>query len=221
MPGYYIHIVTFRHALLTFRIGSKPKIRTIELPYTCCMESTVILENVVASTALAEDFNLEKMMESGLEGAEYNKKKFPGLVYRIENPKAAFLIFTSGKVVCTGAKSIENAHAAIITLANTLKDIGFDKIYPEPEVHVQNIVASADLKTTLNLNTIAIAFGLENVEYEPEVFPGLIYRVEAPKVVVLVFSSGKLVITGGKTPEDCDEGLRIVRTEFDNLGLLY
>ena len=214
-------IVTFQHVLLTFRIGSKPKIRTIELPYMCCMESTVILENVVASTALAEDFDLEKMMESGLEGAEYNKAKFPGLVYRIENPKAAFLIFTSGKVVCTGAKSIENAHKAIITLANTLKDIGFDKIYPEPEVHVQNIVASADLKTTLNLNTIAIAFGLENVEYEPEVFPGLIYRVEAPKVVVLVFSSGKLVITGGKTPEDCDEGLRIISTEFDNLGLLY
>ncbi|HWQ47947.1 MAG TPA: TATA-box-binding protein [Methanosarcina sp.] len=185
------------------------------------MESTVKLENVVASTTLAEDFDLEKMMESGLEGAEYNKTKFPGLVYRIENPKAAFLIFTSGKVVCTGAKSIENAHAAIITLANTLKDKGFDKIDPEPEAHVQNIVASADLKTTLNLNTIAIAFGLENVEYEPEVFPGLIYRVEAPKVVVLVFSSGKLVITGGKTPEDCNEGLRIVKTEFDNLGLIY
>ena len=184
------------------------------------MESTVKLENVVASTTLAEDFDLVKMMESGLEGAEYNKTKFPGLIYRIKNPKAAFLIFTSGKVVCTGAKSIENAHAAIITLATILKDIGFDKVDPEPEVHVQNIVASADLKTTLNLNTIAIAFGLENVEYEPEVFPGLIYRVEAPKVVVLVFSTGKLVITGGKTPEDCEEGMRIIRTDFDNLGLL-
>ena len=185
------------------------------------MESTVKLENVVASTKLAEDFDLVKMMESGLEGAEYNKTKFSGLVYRIENPKAAFLIFTSGKVVCTGAKSIENAHAAVITLANILKDIGFDKIDLEPEVHVQNIVASADMKTTLNLNTIAIAFGLENVEYEPEVIPGLIYRVEAPKVVVLVFSSGKLVITGGKCPEDCEEGMRVVKSEFDNLGLLY
>ncbi|AAM31880.1 TATA-box-binding protein [Methanosarcina mazei] len=185
------------------------------------MESTITIENVVASTRLAEDFDLEKMMESGLEGAEYNKVKFPGLVYRINNPKAAFLIFTSGKVVCTGSKSIGNAHAAIINLANTLKSICCEKIDLEPDVRVQNIVASADLKTNLNLNTIAIAFGLENVEYEPEVFPGLIYRVEAPKVVVLVFSSGKLVITGGKCPEDCEEGLRIVKTEFDNLGLLY
>jgi TATA-box binding protein (TBP), component of TFIID and TFIIIB len=185
------------------------------------MESTVKIENVVASTTLAENFDLVKIMESGLEGAEYNKTKFPGLVYRIENPKAAFLIFTSGKVVCTGSKSVENAHTAMIALASTLKDIGFDKIDLKPEVYVQNIVASADLKATLNLNTIAIAFGLENVEYEPEVFPGLIYRVEVPKVVVLVFSSGKLVITGGKCPEDCEEGMRIVRTEFDNLGLLY
>ncbi|AAM03731.1 TPA: TATA-box-binding protein [Methanosarcina acetivorans] len=184
------------------------------------MESTITIENVVASTALATEFDLVKIMDSGLEGAEYNKTKFPGLVYRIDNPKAAFLIFTSGKVVCTGAKTINNAHKAITNLANKLKDIGCDKINLEPEIHVQNIVASADLKTTLNLNTIAIAFGLENVEYEPEVFPGLIYRVEAPKVVVLVFSSGKLVITGGKCEEDCNGGLRIVRKEFDNLGLL-
>jgi transcription initiation factor TFIID TATA-box-binding protein len=181
------------------------------------MESTITIENVVASTALAEEFDLVKM-ESGLKGAEYNKRKFPGLIYRINNPKAAFLIFTSGKVVCTGSKTINNAHNAIINLANKLKDIGCDKIILEPEICVQNIVASADLKTTLNLNAIAIAFGLENVEYEPEVFPGLIYRVEAPKVVILVFSSGKLVITGGKCEEDCNGGLQVVRNELDNFG---
>lgn len=186
----------------------------------CFMESIITIQNIVASTTLAEDFDLVKIMESGLEGAEYNKAKFPGLVYRIQNPKAAFLIFTSGKVVCTGSKSVENAHKAIITLANTLKDIGFDKIDLDPEVHVQNIVATADLKTNLNLNTIVMALGMENVEYEPEVFPGLVYRIDAPKLVVLIFSSGKLVIAGGKIPEDCEEGLRIISTEFDNLGLL-
>ncbi|WP_292391896.1 TATA-box-binding protein [Methanosarcina sp. UBA5] len=184
------------------------------------MEYTITIENVVASTTLAEDFDLQKI-EAGLEGAEYNKAKFPGLVYRIANPKAAFLIFTSGKVVCTGAKNVENANIAIINLANTLKSIGCEKINPEPEIHIQNIVATADLKTNLNLNTIVIAFGMENVEYEPEVFPGLVYRLEAPKVVVLIFSSGKLVITGGKSPEDCEEGLQVIKEEFDNLGLLY
>ena len=185
------------------------------------MESTLKIENVVTSVTLAENFDLLKLMEAGLEGAKYNKEKFPGLVYRIEKPKACFLLFTSGKVVCTGAKSIENAHAAIINLANMLKSIGCEKIDLEPEIHVQNIVASADLKATLNLNAAVIGFGMENVEYEPEVFPGLIYRIEAPKLVVLVFSSGKLVIAGGKSPEDCEEGLRIIKAQFDNLGLLF
>jgi transcription initiation factor TFIID TATA-box-binding protein len=184
------------------------------------MEHTITIENVVASTTLAEEFNLQKI-EAGLEKAEYNKAKFPGLVYRIESPKAAFLIFTSGKVVCTGAKTIKNANMAIINLANTLRSIGCEKINPEPEVHIQNIVATADLETNLNLNTIVIAFGMENVEYEPEVFPGLVYRLGDPKIVVLIFSSGKLVITGGKSPEDCEKGLQVIKKEFDNLGLLY
>ena len=185
------------------------------------MEPTVTIENVVTSTKLAENFDLQKLMETGLEGAEYNKTKFPGLVYRIQNPKAAFLIFTSGKVVCTGSKSPEKAHMAMINLANKLNSIGCKEINIEPEIHVQNVVASANLKTNLNLNAVLIAFGMENAEYEPEVFPGLVYRLEAPKVVVLVFSTGKLVITGGKCPEDCEEGLRIIKSQFDNLGLLY
>lgn len=87
-------------------------------------------------------------------------------------------------------------------------------------IHIQNIVAFADLKTTLNLNAIAIALGLKNVEYEPEVFPGLVYKIESPKLVLLVFSSGKLIIACGKSPEDCEKDLRIIRTELDNLGLL-
>jgi transcription initiation factor TFIID TATA-box-binding protein len=77
-------------------------------------------------------------------------------------------------------------------------------------------VASADLKTDLN----AIALGLENIEYEPEQIPGLVYRIKQPKVVVLIFSSGKLVVTGGKSPEECEEGVRIVRMQLENMGLL-
>lgn len=185
------------------------------------MEPTITIENVVASTKLAEDFDLQKLMETGLNGSEYNKTKFPGLVYRIENPKVVFLIFHSGKVVCAGAKSAEKAHTAVINLANELNSIGCKGIYLDPEVQVQNVVATANLKTNLNLNAIAIAFGLENVEYEPEVFPGLVCRLEKPKVVVLIFCTGKLVITGGKCPEDCAEGLRIIKKQFENLGLLY
>ena len=183
------------------------------------MKSTIDIVNVVASTKLAEAFDLPKI-EADLEGAVYNKKKFPGLVYRVKAPKAAFLIFTSGKVVCTGSKNVEDVRTAIINLAKTLKSIGFENINMEPEIHVQNIVASADLKTDLNLNAVALGLGLENIEYEPEQFPGLVYRIKHPKVVVLIFSSGKLVITGGKSPEECEEGARIVRMQLENMGLL-
>ncbi|OQB24847.1 MAG: TATA-box-binding protein 2 [Euryarchaeota archaeon ADurb.Bin190] len=81
-------------------------------------------------------------------------------------------------------------------------------------------MASADLKTDLNLNAIALGLGLENIEYEPEQFPGLVYRIKQPKVVVLIFSSGKLVVTGGKSPEECEEGVHIVRMQLENMGLL-
>jgi transcription initiation factor TFIID TATA-box-binding protein len=184
------------------------------------MKSVIDIQNIVASTTLAENFDLNKIKDR-LEGAEYNQVKFPGLVYRIENPKACFLIFTSGKVVCTGSKNIENVHTAIINVINTLKSIDCEKIDPEPEIHIQNIVASADLKTNLNLNALVMAFGMENVEYEPEVFPGLVYRIEVPKVVILIFSSGKVVIAGGKVPEDCEEALHLLEKELNSLGLLY
>jgi transcription initiation factor TFIID TATA-box-binding protein len=183
------------------------------------MESTINIENVVASTKLAEEFDLIKI-ESELEGAEYNKEKFPGLVYRVKAPRAAFLIFTSGKVVCTGAKNVADVRTVITNMAQTLKSIGFEDVNLNPEIHVQNIVASADLKTDLNLNAIALGLGLENIEYEPEQFPGLVYRIKVPKVVVLIFSSGKLVVTGGKSPDECEEGVKIVRVQLENLGLL-
>jgi len=184
-----------------------------------CMGSPINVENVVASTKLADEFDLQKI-EAKLEGAEYNKVKFPGLVYRTKNPKAAFLIFTSGKVVCTGAKNIEDIRTVITTLAKTLKSIGIEKIYPEPEINVQNIVATADFRVDLNLNAIVLGLGMENVEYEPEQFPGVVCRVKQPKVVVLIFSSGKLVVTGGKTTEDCEEGVQVIRKGLENMGLL-
>jgi len=181
-------------------------------------ESSIKIENVVASTKLAEEFDLT-VIESEFEGAEYNKQKFPGLVYRVSDPKAAFLVFTSGKVVCTGAKNVDDVHTVIGNMAKKLNSIGI-KTMDDPQITVQNIVASADLHTILNLNAIAIGLGLENIEYEPEQFPGLVYRIDEPKVVVLIFSSGKLVVTGGKSPEDCEKGVEVVRRQLDNMGLL-
>jgi transcription initiation factor TFIID TATA-box-binding protein len=181
-------------------------------------ESKIKIQNVVASTKLADSFDLAKI-ESALEGAEYNKAKFPGMVYRVTNPKAAFLIFTSGKVVCTGAKNVEDVETVIKNLANKIESLDI-KVQNKPEITIQNIVASADLGANLNLNAIAIGFGFENIEYEPEQFPGLVYRIASPKIVVLIFSSGKLVVTGGKSPDDCNRGVEIVREQLEGMSLL-
>ncbi|KAF5423795.1 MAG: transcription initiation factor TFIID TATA-box-binding protein, partial [Candidatus Methanomarinus sp.] len=94
------------------------------------------------------------------------------------------------------------------------------EVVEDPQITIQNIVASADLGTKLNLNAIAIGLGFENIEYEPEQFPGLVYRINSPKIVVLIFSSGKLVVTGGKSPNDCQRGVEIVREQLENMSLL-
>ena len=91
----------------------------------------------------------------------------------------------------------------------------------DPEIVVQNIVASSDLGTEINLNAIAISLGLEKVEYEPEQFPGLVYRIDEPKVVVLLFGSGKLVCTGARKPSDVELAVEKIAAELKSAGLLH
>ena len=176
------------------------------------------IENVVASTQIGENIDLNKISRE-IKDSEYKPKQFPGLVLRTKEPKAAALVFRSGKVVCTGAKSVEDARRAVKQIVKMLKKIGISVI-DEPEVKVQNIVASADLGVDLNLNAIAIGLGLENIEYEPEQFPGLVYRLDNPRVVVLIFGSGKMVVTGGKSPDDARRAVERISEELRTLGLM-
>lgn len=176
------------------------------------------IENVVSTTRFSDHFDLNKI-NSVLDRAEYHKQKFPGLIFRMNEPRAVFLLFNSGKVVCTGCKSIENAKNAFDKLYRKLIELGVD-VQSSYEVSVQNIVASAEVGNFLNLNAVALGFGMENVEYEPEQFPGLVYRMDIPKVVILLFGSGKLVITGGRSPLDCKTALIQLRDTLLNLKLL-
>ena len=176
------------------------------------------IENVVSTMKLSDNLDLNDI-KSKLENAEYNKSRFPGLVFRIKDPKAVFLLFNSGKVVCTGCKSIEDAKKSGEMLNKKLTDLGI-KTTGNYEVIIQNIVASAELGDALNLNAVALGLGMENIEYEPEQFPGLVYRMFDPKVVLLLFGSGKLVITGGKSPKDCENALLRIRNMLFNLNLL-
>ena len=180
-------------------------------------EINIKIENVVANARITESLDLE-YVESQLEAAMFTKKKFPGLVYRTKEPKSAFLIFRSGKVVCTGAKTKEGVRVVMDKLSTDLRGIGIE-VEEHPEFKVQNIVASADLGKELNLGAIVMGLELEGMEYEPEVFPGLVYRITDPKSAILIFSSGKLVITGGKTLDDCEKSVEILLTKLRSLNL--
>ena len=133
--------------------------------------------------------------------------------------KTAVLIFRSGKVNCTGAKNLANVRLTIKTIIEKLKKSGIE-VEDDPEIVVQNIVAVYDLESDLNLTQIAMSLGLENVEYEPEQFPGLVYRVEEPKVVLLLFGSGKVVCTGAKEENEIEQAVIKVKKELQKVGLI-
>lgn len=177
------------------------------------------IENVVASTSLGQELDLQAIALA-LDGAEYEPEQFPGLIYRLKEPKTATLLFRSGKVVCTGAKSIDEVRLAISKVSKQIEKANI-KVKIEPKIDVQNIVASSDLGQEINLNAIAISLGLEKVEYEPEQFPGLVYRLDSPKVVVLLFGSGKLVCTGARKPSDVGDAVNKIMEELQAAGLLH
>jgi len=178
---------------------------------------SVQIENVVASVTMNQKFDLNAISEN-VPGVEYIPEKFPGLVYRIQKPRTATLIFSTGKMVCTGAKSSKEVHNAVKKIISNLKDRKI-VIVGTPEITVQNIVASANLNAEVNLEKAA--FILEDVMYEPEQFPGLIYRMTDPKVVFLIFSSGKMVCTGAKHEDETRVATDKIHQKLKSLGLLH
>lgn len=175
-------------------------------------------ENVVGSTATNQELDLEALAED-LEGVSYDPDIFPGLVYRMEDPKASGLLFRSGKIVFTGARSVGELERAATLTFDVLRELGLE-VPDDPDLTVQNIVTSGELGDSLNLSAIAVGLGLENIEYEPEQFPGLVYRLEEVGVVALLFGSGKVVITGGTQPEDAELAIGGIQSELTDLGLL-
>lgn len=162
------------------------------------------IQNIVATTSLGKDVPLTKLAKT-ISNTEYNPEQFPGLVLRVKQPKSAVLVFSSGNLVCTGTKSIAQVKQVIAQVIKILKKINV-KITEKPKVTVQNIVASGNIAMNLNLNYLSLA--LQNTEYEPEQFPGLVYKLEKPTATFLLFSNGKLVCTGTKNNEQLDDSMR-------------
>ncbi len=179
--------------------------------------ATVNIENVVASAILNQTIDLNSVVKT-FPSVEYRPEQFPGLVFRLKKPKTATLIFNSGKMVCTGAKSENQAKKAVRKVVQELKENGM-LITGKVEIQVQNIVASASLGGRIDLEKSAFTLG--RTMYEPEQFPGLIYRMDEPKVVILLFASGKLVCTGAKKEEEVFTAVNKLHQNLEDEQLIY
>jgi transcription initiation factor TFIID TATA-box-binding protein len=180
-------------------------------------KAIVNIENVVASATLNQKVDLNAVVK-GYPGVEYRPEQFPGLVFRLKRPKTATLIFNSGKMVCTGAKSEKEARRAVMKVVKELKKGGIITI-SKPELKIQNIVASVSLGGMIDLEKATSTLG--KTMYEPEQFPGLIYRMDEPKVVILLFASGKLVCTGAKKEQDVHDAVHKLHGILEDQSLIF
>ncbi|MFP3219986.1 MAG: TATA-box-binding protein [Candidatus Marsarchaeota archaeon] len=179
-------------------------------------EFSIRIENVVASVSLGGTIDLYQIARA-IPGVDYDPKRFPGLLFRLSKPKTATLIFSSGKMVCTGAKSSAGVFEAVDEIVRTLREKGIE-IKGQPEVFIQNVVASANLMSEVNLEKAGLQ--LDNVLYEPEQFSGLIYRMTDPRVVLLIFGSGKMVCTGARSEEDVYKAVEKIYNKLKEIGVL-
>ena len=233
-------------------------------------EERLTVVNVVASTRVAEELDLPDIAIQ--LNCEYEPEQFPGVVYRVVDPKLAILMFRSGRAVCTGGKNEENIQEGITRMIGDLRAAGIDTWEVEDvKIEVQNMVATyalhypedydgtarmddintrvidldggeirpatdeeveaedprirgikegeplATMPRKLNLNNLTFHLPFDKVEYEPEQFPGLIYRLDFPRGVCLIFGSGKMVITGAGRKDEILEAVQFIQDELADL----
>jgi len=180
-------------------------------------KAIIKIQNVVTTGTLNQKVDLNAVVK-GYPSVEYRPEKFPGLVFRLKRPKTATLIFGTGKMVCTGARSAKESRRAILKVVKELKKGGII-IRNKPDLKVVNIVASVSLGGNVDLEKAA--YTLEKAMYEPEQFPGLIYRMDEPKVVILIFASGSLVVTGAKKEQDVYDAVQKLHISLEEQNLIF
>ena len=176
----------------------------------------IAIVNVVASATIDQRLDLVDITKK-FPVVESHPEQFPGAVFRLKSPKTATLLFSSGKMVCTGAKSQELAETAVSKVVEILRK-GKIKIKNDASVTIQNIVSSINLGGRVNLEQAART--LPRSMYEPEQFPGLIHRMLDPKTVILIFASGKLVCVGAKLEKDIHRSVHQIHSMLEEKNLM-
>jgi len=184
------------------------------------VEPTINIENIVASATVKHRMELNAVVRA-FPDAEYRPGRFPGLVFRLKKPRTSTLIFGSGKMICTGARSEKEAERALRKLVKVLKEGGI-LIMGKPEIRIVNVVATVNLGGSVDLSELYESErGMRGrITYEPEQFPGLIYRMDSPRAVFLIFSSGKLVCTGARKEEDVHQAAIKLHRKLEDKNLI-
>jgi len=185
------------------------------------VEPVVKIENVVACAALKHGIDLSAVVKA-FPAVDYRPERFPGLVFKLKRPRTTILIFGTGNMVCTGARSERDAVKALRKVVRTLNTGGII-ITGKLEIEITNMVATASLGGTIDLlQFYESETGMRGrITYEPEQFPGLIYRMNEPKVVILLFASGKLVCTGARKEKDAYQAVDNLRQKLEENDLIY
>jgi len=185
------------------------------------VEPIVKIENIVASATMKHGIELNSVVKA-FPDAEYRPGRFPGLVFRLKKPRTSTLIFGSGRMICTGAASENEARRALRKLVRVLKKGGI-LIVGKPEMKIVNVVATVNLGGSVDLLELYESErGMRGrIVYEPEQFPGLIYRTDSPKAVFLIFSSGKLVCTGARNEEDVHQAVMKLHRKLEQKNLIH
>lgn len=178
----------------------------------------VKIVNVVGSGALSVELDLDRLAaDIGEPVAQYDPEKYPGMYIRFQDSAPLITVYRTGKFIVTGADSEEESYSLREEFLNLMSEMGVIEEPDDEWFSIQNYVCTGEIGDAQDLNALAIGLGLENTEYEPEQFPGLIYRPDSRNCVVLIFATGKVVLTGAKdlqAAEDAFDELQQELSEF-------
>jgi len=180
--------------------------------------TNIDIENIVCFIKPADFFDI-KFLSNKISDANYNPSEFEGLSIKYNSPKTAAIILSNGKIVCTGAKKIDDAKKTFDKTVNKIKKAGLS-IKKNFDIVIENVVASKNLYKELHLSSIANGLILQNVTYEPEEFPGLIYKRKYSDAVIILFGSGKIVCTGAKSIEEATNEIDMMKENLSSIGAL-
>lgn len=174
------------------------------------------IENVVAKARLGGPFDLP-LLAKRLREVDYRPERFMGLVVRV--PEGHALVFEDGGVVVTGARGVEEALVQLEHVRELLAQAEAETTGVEGFT-VRNLVVSTDMGGTLPLDQLALAFTEEDLEYDPEDFPGLLMHLKEPRLTLLLFQSGKVVATGSDDMVAVEEALQGLHQQLEQKRLI-